>query len=336
MFFTIVVGGRIVIAVNDQSRVLADALPTLCWVANPDGFIVWYNRQWYKVTGTTPAQMEGWGWQSVHDPQELPRVLDRWQHSIATGEPFEMVFPLRKADGTYAPFLTRVNPERDTCGNIIGWFGVNTDISDQLKAEQSREILARELSHRIKNIFSVVAGLIGVSARTFPEAKLFARDLSKRIVALASAHDCIRPREDKDANANASTLLELETYLLAPYQEADRIAVLGDDTPIDEKAALSLALLIHELATNSTKYGSLSVPEGRVEVESKLSDHSLRIDWKELNGPPVTPPLSMGFGSSLTRISIEVQMSGRITYDWQPTGLIVCATVPRSKLSETT
>ena len=132
--------------------------------------------------------------------------------------------------------------ERDTCGNIIGWFGVNTDISDQVKAEQSREVLARELSHRIKNIFSVVVGLISVSAKIFPEAKMFARDLSKRIVALGSAHECIRPRDDTDASASATSLFELANYLLAPYQEADRIIALGDDVPVGEKADLSLAV----------------------------------------------------------------------------------------------
>ena len=168
-------------------------------MANADGFITWYNRRWYEFTGTTEAEMEGWGWQSVHDPAELPKVLERWQHSIASGEPFEMVFPLRKADGSFAPFLTRVNPEFDASGNLTGWFGVNTDISEQVKAEQSRALLADELTHRIKNIFSVVAGLIGVSARSFPEAKNFARDVTSRISALATAHERIKAHDDGNA-----------------------------------------------------------------------------------------------------------------------------------------
>ena len=318
----------------ERFRDLAENIPILCWMANPDGFIIWYNRHWYDFTGTTPDEMEGWGWQSVHDPIELPRVLERWQHSIESGEPFEMVFPLRKADGTFAPFLTRVNPERDASGEITGWFGVNTDITEQVKAEQSRAVLASELSHRIKNIFSVVAGLISLSARSFPEAKSFARDVNNRISALATAHDCIKPHDDPAATARASTLFELKNYLLAPYRDADRVAVLGDDITLSEKAATSLALLIHELATNSTKYGALSVPEGKVTVESKVSDKALRIDWSEHNGPPVKPPISLGFGSSLTRISIEAQLGGRITYDWQPSGLIVRATVPKSNLAD--
>ena len=120
-----------------QFRTLADAIPQLCWMANADGWIFWYNQRWYEYTGTTPEQMEGWGWQSVHDPEVLPKVLERWKASIATGEPFDMTFPLRGADGVFRPFLTRVMPVRDSDGKVVRWFGTNTDISEQWKTEQA-------------------------------------------------------------------------------------------------------------------------------------------------------------------------------------------------------
>ena len=118
-----------------QFATLANAIPQLCWMANADGWIFWYNQRWYDYTGTTPEQMEGWGWQSVHDPEALPNVMARWQGSIATGEPFDMVFPLRGADGVFRPFLTRVMPLKDADGKIARWFGTNTDISEQKQAE---------------------------------------------------------------------------------------------------------------------------------------------------------------------------------------------------------
>ena len=120
-----------------QFRELAEGIPQLAWTAHPDGGIYWYNRRWYQYTGTTPEQMEGWGWQSVHDPNELPKVLERWKRSIATGEVFDMVFPLLGADGVFRPFLTRVMPLRDAQGRVVRWFGTNTDISDQRRAEQA-------------------------------------------------------------------------------------------------------------------------------------------------------------------------------------------------------
>ncbi|MEG3122350.1 hybrid sensor histidine kinase/response regulator [Sphingomonas sp. GB1N7] len=133
-----------------QFRDLADSIPTLCWSAGPDGYINWYNARWYAYTGTTSVDMEGWGWQSVHDPDALPAVMERWTASIASGHPFEMVFPLRGADGTFRPFLTRIQPVRDGSGAIASWFGTNTDISSQREAEYKLQRLADELEERVE------------------------------------------------------------------------------------------------------------------------------------------------------------------------------------------
>ncbi|MBV8314352.1 MAG: CHASE3 domain-containing protein [Planctomycetaceae bacterium] len=118
-------------------RQLAESIPQLAWMAHPDGHIFWYNRRWYDYTGTTAEQMEGWGWQSIHHPEVLPGVLERWKASIATGEPFDMVFPLRGADGEFRPFLTRVMPLKDERGRVVRWFGTNTDISGERRAEEA-------------------------------------------------------------------------------------------------------------------------------------------------------------------------------------------------------
>ena len=113
---------------------LADNIPALAWMAHPDGHIFWYNRRWYEYTGTSPETQEGWGWESVHDPEVLPSVVERWQESLATGQPFEMTFPLRGADGQFRPFLTRIIPLRNQSGEITRWFGTNTDVGNQAEA----------------------------------------------------------------------------------------------------------------------------------------------------------------------------------------------------------
>jgi PAS domain S-box-containing protein len=129
-----------------QFRTLADAIPQLCWTANADGGVSWFNQRSYEYTGTTPEQMEGWGWQSVLDPKVLPKVLERWRHSIATGEPFEMVFPLRGADGVFRDFLSRGMPVRDREGKVTRWFGTNTDISEKRRTENA----LRESEERLR------------------------------------------------------------------------------------------------------------------------------------------------------------------------------------------
>ena len=150
---------------EQRFRSMADAIPQLAWIARADGWIFWYNRRWYEYTGTTPEQMEGWGWQSVHDPQTVSTVLERWKLSIATGEPFDMTFPLRGADGVFRPFLTRVMPLRDEQGQVVQWFGTNTDISEQkarekelaaAKASAEQAKAAAEQANRAKDHFLAV------------------------------------------------------------------------------------------------------------------------------------------------------------------------------------
>jgi two-component system CheB/CheR fusion protein len=130
---------------EEQLRSMADLIPQLAWMADAEGSIFWYNRGWYEYTGTTPEQMQGWGWQSVHDPKILPLVLERWRESLRTGNNFEMEFPLRGADGVFRWFLTRVNPMRDKEGRVVRWFGTNTNVDDARKVRQALEEQTRVL-----------------------------------------------------------------------------------------------------------------------------------------------------------------------------------------------
>lgn len=139
-------------------RTLADAIPQLVWIARPDGWVYWYNRRWYEYTGAVAAEVEGWGWQSVHDPAILPAVLERWKASIESGEHFDMVFPLRGADGLSRIFLTRVVPLKNDRGEVLHWFGTSTDITTQRRAEealrvadQRKDAFIATLAHELRN-----------------------------------------------------------------------------------------------------------------------------------------------------------------------------------------
>ncbi len=124
---------------EDQLRQLANSIPQLAWMAEPDGNIFWYNRRWFEYTGTALDEMKGWGWQSVHDPAILPSVVEAWTAAIASAVPFEMEFPLRSASGEFRWFLTRVNPLRDDGGRVVRWFGTNTDVEQVRRIRQALE-----------------------------------------------------------------------------------------------------------------------------------------------------------------------------------------------------
>jgi PAS domain S-box-containing protein len=160
-----------------QFRSLADSIPQLAWMGEATGELFWYNRRWYEYTGSSPQQMLGWGWRSVHDPEQLPAVMERWKRAIETGEPFDMIFPLRGADGTYRDFLTLASPVRDDKGNVARWFGTNTDITEQRRAEealrQTEKLaatgrLAASIAHEINNPLEAVINLVYL-ARKQPE-----------------------------------------------------------------------------------------------------------------------------------------------------------------------
>ncbi len=137
---------------EERFQAMANGIPQLAWMAEADGSIFWYNERWYEYSGTTFEQMQGWGWQSVHDPDVLTKVLEGWKASIAGGKPFEMEFPLRGADGRFRVFLTRVMPVKDPQGRVVRWFGTNTDISERKKAEERLTGQAAELARQAEEL----------------------------------------------------------------------------------------------------------------------------------------------------------------------------------------
>jgi PAS domain S-box-containing protein len=154
---------------EQQFRSLADSIPQLAWMGDAQGNLFWYNRRWFEYTGTSPTDMEGWGWQSVHDPEVLPQVMEKWKNSIATGKAFEMTFPLRAQDGSYRYFLTLALPVRDAHGAVARWFGTNTDVTEQRRsAEALRQTeklaatgrLAASIAHEINNPLEAVTNLV--------------------------------------------------------------------------------------------------------------------------------------------------------------------------------
>ncbi|HEY3274398.1 MAG TPA: PAS domain S-box protein [Methanocella sp.] len=147
---------------EERFSALADNIPNLAWMANADGGIFWYNRQWYDYTGTTLEEMQGWGWQKVHHPDYVRSVTEEWQARVQAGLPYDNVFPLRGKDGDYRWFLTRVTPIRDEEGKIQRWFGTNTDITvrkrieEELKeAKAQAELYLDLMGHDISNMHQI-------------------------------------------------------------------------------------------------------------------------------------------------------------------------------------
>lgn len=319
-----------------QFRALADSMPQMVWSTRPDGHHDYYNARWYEFTGMSPGTTDGEGWNGMFHPEDQERAWDRWRQSLSTGEPYEIEYRLRRHDGAYRWTLGRARAVRGVDGTIARWFGTCTDIHDQKQLAEQESLLSRELSHRIKNIFSVIGGLVALSARRFPHAADFARDLRERIVALGRAHDFVRPHAVAGEARRLTQLSQLLAELLKPYRTEDeaRVTITGDEAEIDDQAATPLALVFHELATNAAKYGALSKPEGQVAITSRINGTNLLVEWAETGGPPVCgAPTEEGFGSTLALLSTETQLGGKLAKDWRPEGLTVTLSLPLKSLN---
>lgn len=317
-------------------RTLADTMPQMVWSTQPDGFHDYYNARWYEFTGVPAGSTDGEAWNDMFHPDDQDRARAVWQHSLATGEPYQIEYRLRRYDGEYRWTLGRALPIYDADGAIVRWFGTCTDIHEGKLIREEREVVAQELSHRIKNIFAVISGLIGFSARAHPGFASIADDLRARVIALGRAHDFVRPHSAQSRPAAEQTSLHgLLGELFEPYQSATapRILVSGEDIAIDDRSATPLALLFHELATNATKYGALYKDEGVIQVHSRRSGDQVVIDWRESGGPMVVAPETTGFGSQLIELSAVRQLAGAVVQRWESTGLEVQFTLPARSLS---
>ncbi|WP_181703955.1 sensor histidine kinase [Chthonobacter albigriseus] len=219
----------------------------------------------------------------------------------------------------------------DHNGGTEAVVAVARDISDRRRDDEQRDLLSRELSHRIQNIFTVINSLITLSARADPAAASFAEKLKARLAALWKAHDYVRPTSRRSLQ-NAHSILGLASILLEAYP-VEQISITGDDRPISGPAATALAMILHELATNAVKYGALSAADGRLVIDCRQQDDRVVVTWHEVGGPPVDgPPAQAGFGSTLATRTAMGQLGGSIRHDWRRAGLVVTIDIDPDEL----
>lgn len=221
---------------------------------------------------------------------------------------------------------------------IVGrtMFGIFLDVTGRKQAEEGHELLAGEMSHRVKNLLAIAAGLTTISSRSTTTSIEMAKELTGRLTALGRAHDFVRPLPS--GQGQAALLGDLVSVLLAPYDDlgafSGRIRVAVERMGVGEQAATALALILHELATNSMKYGALSVAAGTLDVSSTTNAEEISVIWLERGGPEVEAPTgTIGFGSKLVERSVSSQLGGSIKYDWAEDGLIVTICIKRRNLA---
>lgn len=215
-------------------------------------------------------------------------------------------------------------------------FGIFLDVTGRKQAEEGSELLAGEMSHRVKNLLAIASSLTAITSRSTESVADMSHQLTQRLSALGRAHDLVRPLPG--SHGKAALLGDLLSVLLAPYDDqgafSGRVRVAVPRMGAGERTATALAMVFHELATNSAKHGALSRDAGALEITGTRLDDTLTLVWAETGGPPVTEtPALEGFGSQMVAANLRSQLRGSIDYDWQPSGLVASLTLQSSLLS---
>lgn len=257
----------------------------------------------------------GWWTARIH-PADRP-VWDAARQRLFRGERvFEARYRLRHVEGHWVHVWHRSLALRDAEGVIRRMVGYVLDVSAEAEARAQAALVAREMDHRVKNSFALVAGLAAAAAADHPEADAFAGELRDRLRALAAAHDLSRQGQLEGGAAGLRALLE---RLARPYRDA--VEITGADARLVPEEAQPVALVLHEWLTNSVKHGALSLASGRVGIAVSVAGGEVALDWRERGGPPVSAPAQRGFGEELVRATVEGQLGGAVEEEWNPGGL---------------
>jgi PAS domain S-box-containing protein len=312
-------------------RDLLEQLPAAIYTTDAEGRITFFNEAAVALAGRVPELgSDRWcvTWK-LFWPDGTPMPHDQCPMAVALRENR----PVRggealaeRPDGSRAPFIPYPTPLRDGEGKLVGAINMLVDISDRKEAEARQKVLIDELNHRVKNSLATVQSLALQTVKHADGLESFATAFEARLMALAKAHDLLTKRSWVGA-----PLYGLVKDILAPYSGHGAVHLEGDPTELNSRAALSLTMVISELATNAAKYGALSHPGGALTVKWRVSTEDrpeLSLEWTERGGPAVEPPARQGFGVRLIHRCVERDLEGEIDFAFEPTGLRAAIRIP--------
>jgi PAS domain S-box-containing protein len=256
------------------------------------------------------------------DPEDWDRLTHAWSEGVLTSRSYESEFRVRRPSGEVRWCIGTAVATVDEKNRIVRISGVTTDITERRRTEERQAFLAREVDHRARNVLAVVQSILRLTKTHSVDAYVAA--VEGRIKALSHAHMLLSESRWEGADLARLIAEELDPYRIG---NPDVVSVEGPETILDPRRAQTLALAVHELATNAAKYGALTTSSGKVNLSWAVDDDGLSIKWLEMNGPRVVAPTTQGYGTRVIRASLE-QLSGKAIFDWHAGGLHCTLSLP--------
>jgi PAS domain S-box-containing protein len=312
---------------EQQLRLATEAAEIGLWdVDNVNATLFWQPRvrTMFGISPDAPVGMDDF-YNGLHpDDREMTTAAFAAACDPAQRAMYDVEYrAIGKEDGVERWVSAKGRGIFDAEGKCIRVIGTAMDITKRKHAEERQLLLAREVDHRARNALAVVQSIVRLTKSASKEA--YVKAVEGRIQALAQAHTLLSENRWQGADVRRLVLEEI-----APYRGVDpaRVQVEGPPVSLLPERSQNLALVLHELATNSAKYGALSLPEGRLAVRWALDDGALKLSWVEAGGPTVVPPKSLGFGTKIINASIQHQIGGSVAWDWHPSGLACTLQIP--------
>ena len=318
---------------TNRLRIATDAAGVALWCWNVDSDAISMDERAHGLWGVPVGAVTFRDLSAHIHPEDLDRVRAAFASTREILGVYEVEFRILHGKEVRWVSARGRGDDQGIVGRLM--FGVFLDVTERKMAEEAREMIAGEMSHRVKNLFAIASALTTISERSTSTAKEMARDLKLRLAALGLAHDLVRPVLGDPKRA--THLGDLFAVLLAPYigerPAGDRICVTIPELLVGEASATTLALVVHELATNSIKYGALSTAAGELDVSCTADDYEVVITWRERGGPEVRPPKGNGgFGSQLVTNAVVGQLGGTIAFEWLFEGIVVVLRTSKARL----
>lgn len=298
---------------------MAETSPAMLWMGDEAGKCMFLNAALRRFWGVDPADLAEFDWSSTLHPDDVAKLAEPFGTAMAAHTPFEVEARYRRADGEWRTMRTLANPRFSEDGRFLGMSGVNIDITEQLLAEEHTRLLMAELNHRTKNILSVAQAIARRTAReASPED--FIRSFSARLTSLSTCNDLLL-RTDW-SGVGLDELVEAQLCHIQALA-GDRLTVGGPAIRVGSREAQTLSMALHELATNSLKYGALSQEAGRVDVRWQwLEAGRWQMEWKENSPLPPAVPEHRGFGHTVMVDMVSAALSAEVVTDFPPTGFV--------------
>ncbi len=318
-------------------RLATDAAGVALWSWNVDTDRLTMDERAYELWAVPVSDEVCFEDLSLHiHPADRDRVRVAFAATRAVLGSYEIDFRIIVGDEIRWISARGKGDDQGIVGRVM--YGVFLDVTQRKQAEEAHELLSGEMSHRVKNLLAIASALTAISSQSTTTAAEMANDLTERLGALGRAHDLVRPAPGR--HSQAALLGDLLAVLLSPYEDADafspRVRISVPRISVGATSATALALIIHELATNSLKYGALSSKTGVLDVSCLAHDKEseLVIEWTERGGPAVRPASNpKGFGAKMMERTMSGQLGGSIAFEWGQEGGVATLRLNKERLA---